>query len=191
MKLGTLKILKWIILFLFLIFCLFICSQSAGAKSISDFHYLILVDLKNLNLSLKDLQRGVIIKKYPIAGPRSLKYLEPLPKIGEIGKIEFHPFWYPTPNTRESYFKKYGVELPTVIHPNDPRNAMGTVAMVLKFDGKQSIYRLHGTNEPQSIGKRASSGCIRMKNEDIEELARTIFNFKTKIIIYYEKIPVE
>jgi lipoprotein-anchoring transpeptidase ErfK/SrfK len=68
---------------------------------------------------------------------------------------------------------------------------MGTVAMVLKFDGKQSIYRLHGTNEPQSIGKRASSGCIRMKNEDIEELAKIIFDFKTKIIVYYEKIPVE
>ena len=33
-----------------------------------------------------------------------------------------------------------------------------------------SIYRIHGTNEPKSIGKSASSGCIRMLNEDVSEL---------------------
>ena len=33
-----------------------------------------------------------------------------------------------------------------------------------------TIYRIHGTNEPASIGKSASSGCIRMLNEDVSEL---------------------
>ena len=33
-----------------------------------------------------------------------------------------------------------------------------------------TIYRIHGTNEPQSIGKAASSGCIRMLNQDVSEL---------------------
>ena len=33
-----------------------------------------------------------------------------------------------------------------------------------------SIYRIHGTNAPESIGKAASSGCIRMLNQDVTEL---------------------
>ena len=39
------------------------------------------------------------------------------------------------------------------------------------FQGKQdTLYRIHGTNEPWSIGTAASSGCIRMLNQDIVDL---------------------
>jgi lipoprotein-anchoring transpeptidase ErfK/SrfK len=47
-----------------------------------------------------------------------------------------------------------------------PENPLGARAIYLG----QSIYRIHGTNEPTSIGKAASSGCIRMLNPDVEEL---------------------
>jgi lipoprotein-anchoring transpeptidase ErfK/SrfK len=37
-----------------------------------------------------------------------------------------------------------------------------------------SIYRIHGTNTPSSIGKAASSGCIRMLNADVTELYKLV-----------------
>jgi lipoprotein-anchoring transpeptidase ErfK/SrfK len=60
-----------------------------------------------------------------------------------------------------------------VRHPELPvymagglKNPLGARAIYLG----SSIYRIHGTNEPTSIGKSASSGCIRMLNEDVTEL---------------------
>ena len=47
-----------------------------------------------------------------------------------------------------------------------PKNPLGARAIYLGA----SMYRIHGTNEPSSIGKAASSGCIRMLNEDVSEL---------------------
>ncbi len=47
-----------------------------------------------------------------------------------------------------------------------PKNPLGARAIYLG----STIYRIHGTNEPKSIGKAASSGCIRMLNEDVSEL---------------------
>lgn len=47
-----------------------------------------------------------------------------------------------------------------------PKNPLGARAIYLG----DSIYRIHGTNEPSSIGKAASSGCIRMLNADVSEL---------------------
>jgi lipoprotein-anchoring transpeptidase ErfK/SrfK len=51
-----------------------------------------------------------------------------------------------------------------------PNNPLGARALYLG----SSIYRIHGTNEPSSIGKAASSGCIRMLNEDVSELYRYV-----------------
>jgi lipoprotein-anchoring transpeptidase ErfK/SrfK len=51
-----------------------------------------------------------------------------------------------------------------------PENPLGARAIYLG----SSIYRIHGTNEPSSIGKSASSGCIRMLNADVQELYRNI-----------------
>jgi lipoprotein-anchoring transpeptidase ErfK/SrfK len=60
-------------------------------------------------------------------------------------------------------------ELPTFME-GGPKNPLGARAMYLG----SSIYRIHGTNEPKSIGKSASSGCIRMLNEDVTELYRLV-----------------
>jgi lipoprotein-anchoring transpeptidase ErfK/SrfK len=56
-------------------------------------------------------------------------------------------------------------ELPAYM-AGGPKNPLGARAIYLGA----SIYRIHGTNEPSSIGKAASSGCIRMLNEDVSEL---------------------
>lgn len=56
-------------------------------------------------------------------------------------------------------------ELPTFM-AGGPKNPLGARAIYLG----STIYRIHGTNEPSSIGKSASSGCIRMLNDDVSEL---------------------
>ncbi|WP_219320040.1 L,D-transpeptidase [Methylovirgula sp. HY1] len=51
-----------------------------------------------------------------------------------------------------------------------PRNPLGVRAMYLWQGNKDTLYRIHGTTEPWSIGKSVSSGCIRMINQDVIDL---------------------
>ena len=50
------------------------------------------------------------------------------------------------------------------------RNPLGSRALYIYQGGKDTLYRLHGTNQPRSIGKAVSSGCVRMVNQDIIDL---------------------
>jgi len=70
------------------------------------------------------------------------------------------PDWRPPAQMR-----KRRPELPAYM-AGGPENPLGARAIYLG----SSIYRIHGTNEPSSIGKAASSGCIRMLNADVAEL---------------------
>lgn len=70
------------------------------------------------------------------------------------------PDWRPPEEMRQRK-----PELPEFM-AGGPENPLGARAIYLG----SSIYRIHGTNEPKSIGKRASSGCIRMLNDDVSEL---------------------
>lgn len=74
------------------------------------------------------------------------------------------PDWRPPEEMR-----KRRPDLPTFME-GGPENPLGARAIYLG----SSIYRIHGTNEPQSIGKAASSGCIRMLNQDVEELYQNV-----------------
>jgi lipoprotein-anchoring transpeptidase ErfK/SrfK len=51
-----------------------------------------------------------------------------------------------------------------------PDNPLGPRAMYLYRDGRDLLYRIHGTVEPWTIGSNVSSGCIRMLNEDVIDL---------------------
>ena len=51
-----------------------------------------------------------------------------------------------------------------------PDNPLGPRAIYLYEGGRDTIYRIHGTTQPWSIGLNASSGCIRLRNEDIVDL---------------------
>src|SRR5262245_57897002 len=50
------------------------------------------------------------------------------------------------------------------------RNPMGSRGLYLYAGGKDTLYRIHGTNQPEYIGHAISSGCIRLTNEDIIDL---------------------
>ena len=54
--------------------------------------------------------------------------------------------------------------------PGGPQNPLGARALYLFEGNRDTLYRIHGTNKPASIGKFESSGCIRMLNEDVAEL---------------------
>lgn len=54
--------------------------------------------------------------------------------------------------------------------PGGPNNPMGARALYLG----STLYRIHGTNEPWTIGRSVSSGCIRMTNEDVIDLYRRV-----------------
>ncbi len=62
--------------------------------------------------------------------------------------------------------------------PGGPGNPLGARAMYLG----SSLYRIHGTNEPQTIGKAVSSGCIRMVNDDVIDLYNRV-RLGTKVVV--------
>ena len=66
--------------------------------------------------------------------------------------------------------------------PGGPENPLGARAIYLYANGLDTLYRIHGTNEPQSIGKAMSSGCVRMLNEDVADLFERV-NKGTHIVV--------
>jgi lipoprotein-anchoring transpeptidase ErfK/SrfK len=98
--------------------------------------------------------------------------------FGWSGEAEIHdkqewPDWYPPkdmlqrqPELMHTMSRlKSGIGM-----PGGPRNPLGARAMYLWQDDKDTLYRIHGTVEPWSIGHNASSGCIRMIDQDVIEL---------------------
>jgi lipoprotein-anchoring transpeptidase ErfK/SrfK len=51
-----------------------------------------------------------------------------------------------------------------------PTNPLGARAMYIYKNGKDTLYRIHGTPDWQSVGKATSSGCVRMLNQDVIDL---------------------
>ncbi len=96
-----------------------------------------------------------------------------------VGRKAEWPTWTPPPQMirRQPELKKYagGME-------GGPNNPLGARALYLYRGGRDTMYRLHGTNQPGSIGQAMSSGCIRMLNTDVEHLyART--NVGTPVVV--------
>ena len=54
--------------------------------------------------------------------------------------------------------------------PGGPANPLGARALYLWQGKTDTLYRIHGTNEPESVGHDVSAGCIRMRNEDVVDL---------------------
>lgn len=82
------------------------------------------------------------------------------------------PDWRPP-----SEMLKRRPDLPTYM-AGGPENPLGARAMYLG----SSLYRIHGTNEPETIGRAVSSGCIRMRNEDVVDLYGRV-KVGTKVIV--------
>jgi lipoprotein-anchoring transpeptidase ErfK/SrfK len=82
------------------------------------------------------------------------------------------PSWHPPAEMR-----KRRPDLPTFME-GGPNNPLGARALYLG----SSLYRIHGTNEPSTIGHAVSSGCIRMTNDDVQDLYERV-KVGTRVIV--------
>jgi lipoprotein-anchoring transpeptidase ErfK/SrfK len=96
------------------------------------------------------------------------------------------PAWYPPKQMqardREAWRWRRGM-------PGGPRNPLGARALYLYKGEVDTLFRIHGTRDPKSIGKAASSGCIRMLNADIMELFDKA-PLGTKVVVLPSARPV-
>lgn len=127
----------------------------------------IVVNLAELRLYYYPKGENKVIV-YPI-GIGQLGVKTPIMVTSISQKIP-NPSWTPTANIRKRYAKD-GVTLPGVV-PAGPDNPMGLFALRLARGTGQ--YLIHGTNANFGIGMRVSSGCIRLRPEDIEALFNSV-----------------
>jgi lipoprotein-anchoring transpeptidase ErfK/SrfK len=83
------------------------------------------------------------------------------------------PDWYPPREmlARQPELMRHMSQLRSGIGmAGGPRNPLGARALYLWQDNKDTLFRIHGTNEPWTIGRSVSSGCIRMLNQDAIDL---------------------
>ncbi|UYQ73982.1 L,D-transpeptidase [Pelagibacterium flavum] len=85
-----------------------------------------------------------------------------------IGRKAEWPSWTPTANMLRRDPEANGPYRNGM--PGGPNNPLGARALYLYRNGGDTMFRIHGTNQPQSIGLAMSSGCIRMLNHDIIDL---------------------
>ncbi len=95
------------------------------------------------------------------------------------------PDWYPPADmlARKPELREHMAQLQSGLGmKGGPDNPLGARAMYLWQNNKDTLYRLHGTNDPSTIGHNVSSGCIRLTNDDIADLYnRTAIG--TKVIV--------
>jgi lipoprotein-anchoring transpeptidase ErfK/SrfK len=84
--------------------------------------------------------------------------------VAKVGRREEWPSWTPT-----AAIKKRLGNIPDFVGPG-PHNPLGARGLYLFTGKKDTLYRIHGTNQPEYIGSAISSGCIRMTNEDVIDL---------------------
>jgi lipoprotein-anchoring transpeptidase ErfK/SrfK len=84
--------------------------------------------------------------------------------VATVGRKEEWPGWTPTEDE-----KRLLGPLPNYLE-GGAHNPMGARALYLYASGKDTLYRIHGTNNPILIGHAISSGCIRLTNEDVIDL---------------------
>ena len=147
-------------------------------RNLNNYDELIIkVDSKTniMELFAKNGENEEKIKSYIVStGKDSIK--KPL-GVGRISQISLNPVWYPTADTKKSFAKK-GIVLPNIVPPNHKYNYMGMAKLNLthSVDGN-TTYRIHGTLNEKTLGSNESAGCIRMRNNDVVELAILVEEF--------------
>lgn len=117
---------------------------------------------------------------YVMEGGRAMRYgigvgREGLALRGEatVGRKAEWPSWTPTQNmiNRDPRNRQFAGGVPGGLS-----NPLGARALYLYRGGRDTMFRIHGTTQPQTIGLAVSSGCVRMMNHDVIDL--------------YERVPV-
>ena len=99
---------------------------------------------------------------YPISVPRAQsRWQGTLP----VSRKQVNPTWTPTAEMRRD-----NPRLPRVVPGGHPQNPLGYRAIYLG----NTLYRIHGTDAPWTIGKAVSRGCVRMHNSDVADLYKRV-----------------
>jgi lipoprotein-anchoring transpeptidase ErfK/SrfK len=108
--------------------------------------------------------------------------------VARIKSKQEWPDWYPPKEMldRRPDLMKAMVELQSGIGmQGGPANPLGARAMYLWQGNKDTYFRIHGTNEPWTIGQSQSSGCIRMINQDVVDLyQKTPIGTRVVVLMY-------
>lgn len=109
-----------------------------------------------------------LIKEYPVAVG---KPATPTP-LGtyQVGQKEMNPTWYPPRRN--------------LAVPSGPQNPLG-----YRWIGFAPLYGIHGTNAPSFIGYAVSNGCVRMREQDVEEVYEMV-GYGASVKITYELVKV-
>jgi len=97
--------------------------------------------------------------------------------VATVGKLAEWPDWVPTADIQARlgpYPKRVA---------GGPANPLGARAIYLYEGNKDTLYRIHGTNQPEYIGQAISSGCIRMTNTDVADLYSRVQMGSTVVVL--------
>lgn len=118
------------------------------------------------------------IKGYPICGPRKdtrfYNFVKERRQVwAKIQLIDMQPDWTPPENVKKRALAEGRILKD--YYPPGSSNAMGAAKIKLNIPGyKNNVIRIHGTDNPSSVGKNESSGCPRLKNKNILKLIKAI-----------------
>ena len=150
----------------------------SNKEDLSKFEEIIIEVSSKTNMMIvkaKENNELTTLKTYNVStGKNNIKK----PKgLGKISEITLNPTWYPTQDTLKS-FRKRGIYLPSVVPGGHKLNYMGAAKLNLTHivNGVQT-FRIHGTLSEHTIGTNESAGCIRMKNEEVVQLANLLKDF--------------
>lgn len=152
-------------------------SQNASGKRVVSFN--------------KRYSRGTIVVSF---GDRKLYYVSkpgeaisypigaPMGKatwsgVLRVSRKQVNPSWTPTADMRRE-----NPELPAFVPGGHPRNPLGIRALYLG----STLYRIHGTDAPWTIGQEVSRGCIRMYNRDVVDLYSRV-PVGAKVIVTWDR----
>ncbi len=121
-------------------------SRTSRSDTVASTARRIVVSISDRRLALVEGGRVIKIYRTAVGAPKSPS---PLGTYEIVNRLS-HP----------TYFA------PGKVIPPGPANPLGTRWLGLSLDG----YGIHGTNQPRSIGRAVSHGCVRLRNEDIEDL---------------------
>ncbi|MDX2307493.1 MAG: L,D-transpeptidase [Hyphomicrobium sp.] len=119
-------------------------------------------------------ERGSAIS-YPIAIPRAQSRWS---GVTSVSRKAVNPGWTPTAEMRRE-----NPSLPAYVPGGHPRNPLGVRALYLGA----TMYRIHGTDAPWTIGGAESKGCIRMYNEDVLDLYPRV-PIGTRVVVTWKPI---
>ena len=127
-------------------------------------------------------ERGLTARSHVVAPGRAIRYGVAVGKDelvwkgrATVGRKTEWPSWRPTPAMIKRKPQQYGKWADGM--PGGPTNPLGARALYLyEAKGNDTSIRIHGTTEPNSIGRAVSNGCLRMRNEAVMDL--------------YEQVPV-